>query len=112
MTHECELLTPDARRIVERAISDHCQIRHWELLALTARSNHVHVVVFANDESPEQVLTQSKSWSTRRLREAGLVASDQRVWTRHGSTRWLNDEQSVAAAVRYVTEAQDQPRNQ
>ncbi len=95
-----------SRAIVEQTIVDHCKFRTWDLLAFNVRSNHVHVVVSANEESPEQVASQFKAWATRRLRTAGLVASNARLWTRHCSTRYLNNESGVRAAIRYVTEAQ------
>jgi hypothetical protein len=43
-----------------------------------------------------------KSWCTRRLVEAGLVPRGDRVWVRHGSTRYLWDAESVASACAYV----------
>ena len=47
-----------------------------------------------------------KSWATRYLREAGLVAADQRIWTRHGSTKHLFDDQDVIDASTYVLDLQ------
>ena len=61
------------RGIVDAAIRDVCAHRGWTLHALNVRTNHVHLVVTA-DSAPEQVMTTLKAWSTRRLREAGLVA--------------------------------------
>lgn len=43
-----------------------------------------------------------KSYATRRMREAGLLSPDERPWSHHGSTRYLNTDFSVAAAVRYT----------
>jgi hypothetical protein len=51
-------------------------------------------------------MNQLKSWATRRLREEGLAESDERIWTRHGSTRYLWTEQDVLAAGAYVLEGQ------
>jgi alanyl-tRNA synthetase len=47
-----------------------------------------------------------KSYATRRMIEKGLVSQGANVWSRHGSTRYLWDEESVAAAGRYVMEQQ------
>ena len=54
------------------------------------------------DATPERAMSECKAWSTRRLREAGLVGSDERVWTRHGSTRYLWDRASLDRAIAYV----------
>jgi hypothetical protein len=55
-------------------------------------------------------MAQLKSWCTRRLREAGHAGPETKPWTQHGSTRWINDDKSLAAAIDYVTNHQDTPR--
>ncbi len=95
-----------ARRLIEGAIRGVCEQREWMLHAINVRSNHVHVVVTA-PVPPEKAMTDFKAWSTRRLREAGVVAESGRVWTKHGSTRYLNSEASVVRAVEYVIHEQD-----
>ena len=99
-------LNDSARRIVTKTIEDHCRIRRWEVLGLNVRTNHVHVVVTAGDCAPERVMNDFKVWATRRLREAGLFRHEDRIWTRHGSTRYLNDPAAIEAAVNYVRERQ------
>ncbi len=42
------LLTPAQRSVVERTAADHCRLRSWNLHAVRARANHVHVVVTAD----------------------------------------------------------------
>lgn len=93
------------RDIVRRTIEDHCRIRSWSIHALNVRTNHVHVVVSCA-VAPERAMDQFKAWCTRRLREAGLADKDARIWTEHGSTRYLWDEVSLAGAVKYVVEGQ------
>jgi hypothetical protein len=51
-------------------------------------------------------MTTLKAWSTRRLREAGLVDADAKLWSRHGSTRYLWTTADVETVCRYVTEEQ------
>jgi len=101
-------LSPEARRLVEATIRDHCAIRGWHLLAVNVRTNHVHVVVACGDTvKPEVVMTQLKAWSTRRLREQCLLPDGQdRLWTHHGSTRWINDHENLEKAVHYVMNCQ------
>ncbi|HQA44241.1 MAG TPA: transposase, partial [Phycisphaerae bacterium] len=84
----------------------HCEIRNWGLTALNVRSNHVHAIVYAPTATPKQVMEQLKAWTTRRLREAGLLGSDQQVWTEGGSKRALYTEQALSNAIRYVFEEQ------
>jgi REP element-mobilizing transposase RayT len=103
-------LNPIERRIVEETVRAHCQIRTWTLFAVNCRSNHVHAVVHASVH-PDIAMSQFKSWCTRRLREAQAANSDEqtsrvRWWSEGGSTRYLNDDDAVSSAVRYVLEAQ------
>ena len=97
-------LDEPARRAVHEAIVGVCVHRGWHLHALHVRTSHVHAVVSA-DVAPERVMNDFKSYATRRLRE-GSVAPAQVVWTRHGSTRWIKEPASIAAAVEYVVERQ------
>ncbi len=85
-----------------REVAEH---RGWLLHAVHVRPAHCHVVVTA-DAPPERVMGDLKSYASRRLREAGLVAQEQSVWTRHGSTRWINDESHLLASIRYVLDHQ------
>lgn len=93
------------RGITNRVIRDVCNFRGWTLHELNVRTNHVHVVVNA-DALPEKVMHDFKAYATRRMREANAVAAGKRVWSRHGSTRYLWDEHSVARACEYVREGQ------
>ncbi len=99
------LLDTPSRRVVDEAIRGVCAHHDWPIRALNVRTNHVHIVVDA-DQPPEKVMNAFKAWSTRRLREAGLVGDDRRVWTRHGSTRWVHGEHARERAVKYVLHEQ------
>lgn len=94
------------RRLVAETIGAVCCYRNWQLHAAEVRTEHVHVVV-RGDCRPEAIMTTLKAWCTRRLREAGLLATDSKVWSRHGSTRYLWSEQALEQACRYALEAQD-----
>ena len=99
-------LSLSARRIVHDTITAHCRFRRWELLALNVRTQHTHVVVRCGDTPPEEALTQFKAWCTRRLRENGLAPAGTKLWTVHGSTRYLWDMNSLEGAVTYVRDEQ------
>lgn len=97
------------RKLVETAISDVCRHRSWELAAINVRSNHVHVLC-SGDATPERMMNDFKSWSTRRLREQGVVGAETRLWTRHGSTRYVWSEADRRRVWEYVVNGQDGER--
>ena len=116
----------EQREVVERQIAETCNFRGWVLHAVNCRSNHAHVVVSAND-APKIVRNQLKAWCTRRLRELevkrrlakgasvparGLSESQIREnwWAERGSQRFINDSQSLEAAILHVRDCQDNPR--
>ncbi|HUY91965.1 MAG TPA: hypothetical protein VMV10_24710 [Pirellulales bacterium] len=115
MTEDACVLDPEQRQLVEKTIADHCRIRGWKLHAVNCRTNHLHVVVTA-PVAPKQVQIQLKAWCTRRLKELecgrrGIASGDlsmrQEWWAERGSRRWINDEDSLEAAILYVRDAQD-----
>lgn len=95
------ILDEPMRSVVEAAIRDVCSHRKYVLRALNIRSNHGHVVVSGNT-TPEKLTEAFKSYSTRALRNAGLVEKDCKIWSRHGSTRYLWKPRFVDAAIHYV----------
>ena len=105
LAQEAIILSDTQRVVVTQAIRGVCSYRGWELLAQNVRTNHVHAVIAA-DAKPERIMNSLKSWSTRRLREAGLVAADARVWSRHGSTVYLFAPEKVAEKINYVLHRQ------
>jgi REP element-mobilizing transposase RayT len=107
MKDEPVVLNAQQGAIVEKTIREHCEFRGWQLHAVNVRTNHVHVVVTA-DRAPEEVMNQFKAWCSRRLNEAEGGAG-KRWWTKHGSTKWINDTAYLHNAVRYVVEGQSVP---
>ena len=47
-----------------------------------------------------------KAYSTKALRAAGVLGTNQKAWSRHGSTRYLWTEEHIAQAVEYVVNGQ------
>ena len=93
------ILTLADRDRVERVIVDSCAVKNWPVHQVSVRTNHVHLVVTAPCQTPEKVMSYLKAWASRGLNKRhGRRA----WWTRHGSTRYLNDERSLDAALRYV----------
>ena len=98
----------DRRRVVRDTIAGVCDHRGWHLRVVHVRTTHVHVVVSAT-EVPERVLTDFKTYATRQLRAEGLADADARVWTHHGSTLFLYNDDSVREASEYVHDRQGAP---
>jgi REP element-mobilizing transposase RayT len=94
------------RQIVERTVAEVCRHRRWRLYAVSARTEHVHVVLTAPGR-PERILEALKAWCTRRLREAARAEREAVIWSRHGSTRYLWDHKSLEEAAAYVRYGQD-----
>jgi REP element-mobilizing transposase RayT len=69
MTETALVLDEEQRRLVEKTIAHHCQIRGWVLHAVNCRMRHVHAVVTAPNRDPSDVMDQFKAWCTRRLKE-------------------------------------------
>ncbi len=99
------LLNGRQRTVVEAAIRGVCSHRIYALSAINVRTNHTHIVSSAQI-SPDSMMNAFKANATRELREAGLIGSDQKVWSRGGSTRYLWKPRSVERAVDYVLNAQ------
>ncbi len=94
------------RHVVDQALREHAQVKQWQIYPLHVRTNHVHVVITAKDIAVEKVMMQCKAWATRRLREKFGFDNSIRVWSRHGSTRYLWTETQVRAAIHYVLHEQ------
>jgi REP element-mobilizing transposase RayT len=105
MTQAPYELAARQRRVVSQAIRDVCTHREWILLAIHVRSNHIHSVVSAR-ASPEKVMNDFKAYASRALNREGKCL---RRWARHGSTRYLWDANTVAAATEYVVHGQGRP---
>ena len=96
------------RSAVSAAVRETCDIRGWQLRALNARTNHVHVVVSAPCR-PEGILSALKANATRQMREAGCWPYAYSPWAKGGSKRYLWDESSVLRAIAYVVDGQGEP---
>jgi REP element-mobilizing transposase RayT len=106
MTEDACRLSEEQRMAVEEQIAETCRRRGWHLHAVNCRSNHVHVVVSAPDTRPKKIRTDLKAWATKRLKRQ-FDRGRENWWAERGSIRFLYDEESLEAAVLYVTEGQD-----
>jgi len=102
------LLDAEGRAAVLDTLHEVCASRGWTLFAAHVRANHVHAVVEAG-VLPEFVMNTFKAYASRRLNVASRCEIARKRWSRHGSTRWLWNEQDVRAALQYVVEEQGEP---
>jgi len=98
------LIGADSRQAVESTILKHCEIRTWELHAVNARSNHVHVVVTAPEYQPDIVARQFKAWCTKKLQP--VYPGRTKFWTEGTSCRWINTDGDLGKAIEYTLEGQ------
>ena len=98
LKHAPVKLNKRLRAIVEQAVRDVCKHRRYRMHAINVRTNHAHAVVSALSY-PEPILGAFKSYSTRALRESGLLRANVKPWSRHGSTVYLWKEREVEKAV-------------
>jgi REP element-mobilizing transposase RayT len=108
MKEEQVVLNAKQREKVETVCREHAEIRGWELHAVNARSNHVHIAVTA-DAAPPKVRDQFKANATRVLRQPPEAITNEKVWTRGGDVEIIDDDgdDGLEQVVLYITEAQD-----
>jgi REP element-mobilizing transposase RayT len=108
LMHPPVTLTPSQRALVETTVRQVSAYRRWTLHAVHVRTQHIHLVVTAQG-APERMMASLKSWCTRKLRREALWESPHSLWARHGSTRYLWDEEAIRAACAYVLHGQGAP---
>ncbi len=94
------------RQTIQSTMVEIINYNTWQLHAINVRVEHIHVVLTAQ-KSPEKIMNQFKSWSTRKMRENNLWKSKKSPWSRHGSTRYLWNEKEINDACKYVLYGQD-----
>ena len=96
------------RDAVLASVLERCSNAGWTLLGAHVRTNHVHLVIQV-DARPERVMNDLKSYASRRLNELGWDEPGRKRWARHGSTRWLWNDDDVQESIRYVVSGQGEP---
>ncbi|MFM7245240.1 MAG: hypothetical protein ACKO40_13870 [Planctomycetaceae bacterium] len=110
------ILSVRERQTVEQSILAVSEARGWLIHAATCRTQHVHVVVTAAQAAPDTTMQHLKAWATRALGSPNCTGAHGRQaprwWTRGGSQRRVFGESDLEAAVVYVRECQNTPREQ
>ena len=94
------------RKKVEVVCREHAEHRRWDLHAVSARSNHVHLAVTA-DKPAESVRDQFKANATRVLKSEPSALKCDKVWTRGGDTQVVDGESALEQVMVYILEGQD-----
>ena len=106
MKREPVILDAKMSSIVQKAVTETCEFRGWNLFEINVRTNHAHVVISAGNRKPEPMLNALKSNATRLLRSAGAWDDDKSPWSDKGSNRYIWTEESLARARTYVRDHQ------
>jgi REP element-mobilizing transposase RayT len=101
MKQDAFLLSDGQRTVVKEAINEVCDYRQYDLWAINVLTSHFHAVVSAQSK-PEPIADAFKSYSTRKLRAAGLIDKQVRPWARGKSRRYLRKPKHVSRAIDYV----------
>lgn len=102
------VLGSQQREIVLQTIKDVCSYKKWMLFAAHIRTEHLHAVLSC-DCKPEAAMNVIKSRATRMLREQYPDLATRKIWTRHGSTKYIWKREHVFAAIDYVVSKQGDP---
>jgi len=102
------LMDHPMRELSVNTVIETCTNRNWQLYAVHARTNHIHMVV-NSQEKPEKMMSNIKAWLTRRLRESFSDLVKRKLWTRHGSTKYLWNENALLKAIKYTIQGQGKP---
>lgn len=100
MSESVFTLGTQQRKEVKAAILETCDYRGWHIFAINVRNNHVHVVI-KSDKDAKETLRILKAYGSRRLNETEKIKRKY-WWTKGSSTRYINEQNSLAAAIVYV----------
>jgi len=92
-------LDSSQKHIVREAILQEAQKINQNILAIAARSNHVHIVAKVSSESIEKIVHRYKRLSTFVLCKAGL---DGKVWSTGFDKRFCFTDKEIEQKVKYV----------
>ena len=117
MKEQAVLLSPEQRDAVENVVRAHAEHRGWELHAVSARSNHVHVAVtvipktgyqgYRVADGVKRVRDQFKANATRVLRRGEEPIRNEKVWTKGGDIQFVDTDEDLEQIVIYILLAQD-----
>lgn len=105
------LASETQRSLVLESLLRTCQVRSWDAVAIHVRTNHVHCLLKASGP-PEPIMTSLKAHATRRLKkyhELNHLAVPVKVWSLHGSTRYVWKVEEIETVTHYIYHEQGLP---
>lgn len=99
------ILNEAQRETVLQSIIHSCQYYHWRPYAVHVRTNHVHILLHAQ-ERPDMVTIKIKAFATKFLRKNHPTIPTQKFWTRGKSARYIWDLAFLSLAHDYIIEDQ------
>jgi REP element-mobilizing transposase RayT len=93
------ILTEEEIKIVQKIILSEAERIDNEVLALTVRSNHVHIVIRPHSQSLDKIIGRYKSMTTRALWNIGRIG---RIWTKRYDKRLCLSNEQLEARINYV----------
>ncbi len=94
MTNQPIVLSSIQRKIVQNALKSCCEKKKWTLHIVAVQSNHVHILLSANEQTFDFVATALKAAATNALHKSGEFEKNVKIWTRKASKRYVfNDEE-------------------
>ena len=96
------------RKKVERKCEEHAEHRSWDLPAVKACSNQVHLAVEVGDGyGPKKVRDQFKANATNCLKRGVDSIARTKFWTKGGDVEVINSDEDWESVQIYILEAQD-----
>ena len=99
------LMDEPRREIALEAIRTKCRRKKWTLHACHVRSNHVHVLL-SSPEQVERVMNGLKGTITVAMNKAYPEENHRKRWSRHGSTRYVWNEEAFEKIRAYILQEQ------
>ena len=93
------ILTEEEIKIVQKIILSEAERIDNEVLALTVRSNHVHIVIQPHSQSLDKIIGRYKSMTTRALWNIGRIGC---IWTKRYDKRLCLSHEQLEARINYV----------
>lgn len=105
LMHEPFILNTAQRKNVMQTAIEVCRYSNWRLFAIHVRTNHVHLIVQA-DQAPEYVMGKIKAYASRNLNLLNPENKNRPYWTRHGSTIPIRAKDYLFFVMDYVVNQQ------
>lgn len=93
------------RDIIRNALQNTCHRYQWKLYALHIRTNHAHIVL-QSDNKVNEVMQALKANATLLLRKQGEIERGRKVWSHHGSTKYIWTECALHYVCKYTINEQ------